>query len=426
MRVNLIGNLGNTNYVLAKGLRGLGVDARLYYQDNGFHSLPQADDPELADAALPHWLVPVERQRSSPFQQSDYVRPELLRELGQCDLLHANGPGLIWASRTGRPFVWQPYGSDLTYLPFYSRGLVFGRWRRITVPNVPYVLLPLKMRSAMRRASAILLGWHNALWRDGYAMFRRFNLESRIRRFHLALDSNRFSPVSEFERARLRATLLPDQIVRRLLIFHPTRQNFSARTPLGYKANDWLFRALGEYARGGGTFTLVVVENNLPDEIIARRIFFEYGINDRVHWIKPQPRHRLVDWYRAADITAESFWTGAIGAVPLESMACGTPVMMRLRTEPDSEDAEFFLHPGDLYDELPPIIRCASASEILSRLQTLAADPNALSALGNASRSWVERYASIAATCKRLLTIYDSVLSDRGQDPGRVTRSVAG
>lgn len=410
MRVNFIGNLANNHYVLAKGLRGLGIDARLYYQSLGFHSLPQADDPELANGPLPDWLVPVSLQPTR-WRQSYYAPPNLRRELAKCDILHAHGPGLIWAAQTGRPFVWHPYGSDLTYLSFHSRELCLskagGMW---PVGNYPNLLLPLKMRWAIRRASGIFLGWYNALWREGYAMLHRLGAQDKIRRFHLAIDARRFSPVSEPERARLRAALLPDSDVQRPLIFHPTRQSFAVKNALGYKANDRLYRALGEYARNGGAFTLVIVENGLPDERVAREILAEEGIASRVHWIKPLPRHQLVDWYRAADFTVESFWTGAIGSVPLESMACGTPVMMHLRTEPEAEDT-FFLPPGELHDELPPIIRCSSVSEIAAKLQMFSENPGMLGSLRASSRSWIERFASIEATSEHLLELYRSILS---------------
>jgi glycosyltransferase involved in cell wall biosynthesis len=274
------------------------------------------------------------------------------------------------------------------------------------------------MRWAIRRASGIFLGWYNALWREGYAMLHQLGAQDKIRRFHLAIDAQRFSPVGDGERARLRAELLPGHDVKRPLIFHPTRQSFVAKNALGYKANDRLYRALGEHARGGGTFTLVIVENGLPDERVAREILAEEQIADRVHWIKPQPRHQLVSWYRAADFTVESFWTGAIGSVPLESMACGTPVMMHLRTEREAEDT-FFLPPGELHDELPPITRCSSVSEITAKLQMLSENPDLLRSLRASSRSWIERFASIEATSEHLLAIYRSILSP----PPVLTRS---
>ena len=180
MRVNFIGNLANNHYVLAKGVRGLGIDARLYYQSLGFHSLPQADDPELANGPLPHWLNPVSLEHIR-WRQSYYAPPDLRRELAQCDILHAHGPGLVWAAQTGRPFIWHPYGSDLTYLSFHSRELCLSRSGGLwPVRNYPNLLLPWRMRWAIRRSSGIFLGWHNALWREGYALLHRLGAQSKI------------------------------------------------------------------------------------------------------------------------------------------------------------------------------------------------------------------------------------------------------
>lgn len=413
MRVNFIGNLANNHYILAKGLRGLGIDARLYYQDNGFHSLPQADDPELANSPLPDWLVPVGRQYKR-WQPSYHMSRELLDELKQCDILHAHGPGLIWAAQTGRPFIWHPYGSDLTYLTAYSRDLCLTKaYGRGPIPNFPNIFLPLKMKWAIRRSSAVLFGWHNALWRDGYQLLHRLGVDHRIRRYHLAIDTGRFSPAEEAERMKLRAELLPGVNAESPLIFHPTRQNFSTNTTLGYKANDQLYRALGRFARNGKKFTLLIVENGLPDEQIARRILSEENISQFVHWIAARPRNELVKWYRAADMTVESFWTGAIGSVPLKSMACGTAVMMHLQTEAEPEDKGYFLDPKDLYGELPPIIRCATIPEIEAQLYAVTKDHGTLRHIGRDSRRWVEQFTAAPVMAQRLLTLYRSVLSDR-------------
>jgi hypothetical protein len=84
--------------------------------------------------------------------------------------------------------------------------------------------------------------------------------------------------------------------------------------------------------------------------------------------------------------------------------------MMHLRTEPEAED-KFFLPPSELHDELPPIIRCSSVSEIAVKLQMFSANPDFLDSLRESSRSWIERFASIEAKSEHLLKIYRSILS---------------
>jgi D-inositol-3-phosphate glycosyltransferase len=53
----------------------------------------------------------------------------------------------------------------------------------------------------------------------------------------------------------------------------------------------------------------------------------ELGLSSRVRFVAPQPHHRLVDFYRAADVCVVPSRTESFGLVALEAMACGTPVV---------------------------------------------------------------------------------------------------
>ena len=51
------------------------------------------------------------------------------------------------------------------------------------------------------------------------------------------------------------------------------------------------------------------------------------GILERVRFLTPQPRRRLADVYRAADVVAVPSHNESFGLVALEAQACGTPVV---------------------------------------------------------------------------------------------------
>jgi D-inositol-3-phosphate glycosyltransferase len=53
----------------------------------------------------------------------------------------------------------------------------------------------------------------------------------------------------------------------------------------------------------------------------------ELGIADAVRFLPPQPRDRLADVYRAADLVAVPSHNESFGLVALEAQACGTPVV---------------------------------------------------------------------------------------------------
>jgi glycosyltransferase involved in cell wall biosynthesis len=256
------------------------------------------------------------------------------------------------------------------------------------------------------------------MWRRGYRVLRALGLEDRVVRIHLGLDVDKFVPCAPGERDAILARLLPGRAVERPLIFHPSRQKFrDPESKRGYKANDRLYAALARRARDGAKFTLVLVDRGGLDEPEAKRMLHELGIADRVIWVDMIPRHRLVQWYQAADITVESFYTGAIGGVPLESMACGTPVLMHLQTEPSPEDQGIFYDPRELYPSLPPIIEASSEDEIYRALRDHLTSPARLSEVGRAGRDWVVANSSADAVAWKFEAVYEAVLA-RGRQAG--------
>jgi D-inositol-3-phosphate glycosyltransferase len=62
-----------------------------------------------------------------------------------------------------------------------------------------------------------------------------------------------------------------------------------------------------------------------PDSIVA--LAAELGIVDRVVFLPPQSRDRLVEVYRAADLVAVPSYSESFGLVAVEAQACGTPVV---------------------------------------------------------------------------------------------------
>ena len=61
-----------------------------------------------------------------------------------------------------------------------------------------------------------------------------------------------------------------------------------------------------------------------PDGMV--RLAAELGISDRVTFLPPQSRDKLVDVYRAADLVAVPSYSESFGLVAIEAQACGTPV----------------------------------------------------------------------------------------------------
>lgn len=142
---------------------------------------------------------------------------------------------------------------------------------------------------------------------------------SRIDVVHPGVDLATFYPG---DRARSRAALgLPpgDRIVAFVGRIQPL------------KAPDVLLRAAALLPEGESTVRVLIAGGAsgsglaAPDSLV--RLADELGIAERVTFLPPQPRERLVDVYRAADLVAVPSYSESFGLVAVEAQACGTPVV---------------------------------------------------------------------------------------------------
>lgn len=96
------------------------------------------------------------------------------------------------------------------------------------------------------------------------------------------------------------------------------------------KAPDVLLRAIALLPAGSPVRVLVAGGPSgsglaAPDSLT--RLAAGLGIADRVSFLPPQPRERLVEVYRAADLVAVPSYSESFGLVAVEAQACGTPVV---------------------------------------------------------------------------------------------------
>lgn len=181
------------------------------------------------------------------------------------------------------------------------------------------------------------------------------------------IDTDRFPPGRERDRARWNGRLL---YVGRL------EERKGIRTLI--RALPALPGARLQIVRGGETTDVPVVE------ALARKL----GVADRVEMLGETPSHALPDIFAAADaVVFPSEWDEPFGMVPLEAMACGTPVI----ATGTGGSGEFLLDgvtavqftPGDP----------ASLTAAIARLE---ADPSLRSTLvanGHLAAAWLSRSA---------------------------------
>jgi len=401
MRIHFIENTCNANYVAVKFLRQAGVDAHLFYpSDDHFQKNPISEDPSLA-RGLPDWLHPYTRDDIGSNPYLDVPEP-FLYQLAQCDLLHAQDVGLVWAAKTGKPYVWQPHGSDLYFKPFY------GYWReRLPWSKTEVLLVVQQIRQAIQGADAILIQWWFAAWEKGLELIGDLDCRHRIIHLPFAFVGEQFSPS---ERPQLESLLPGRHLYPNVpILFHPSRQLLRP-DQTEYFGNEKLYCALGQLRRRGHPFLLVVIEKGNPDEALAKAIIREYGIEPNVVWVPQMPRQRLIDWYRTADLTICELAGGSTGSVAIEAMACGCPVMANFLLQSDKST---FWPPT----MVPPIINVDSVESIVASLERAIIAPTTISHLRSESRAWVAAYVAGPAIARQYRELYERVLRSHPNSP---------
>lgn len=100
------------------------------------------------------------------------------------------------------------------------------------------------------------------------------------------------------------------------------------------KGIDNVIRAVARLGEGRPWRLLVVGgdgfepdERRTPEIARLRAVAQEAGVDARVTFVGRRDRHQLRDYYQAADVFVTTPWYEPFGITPLESMACGTPVI---------------------------------------------------------------------------------------------------
>lgn len=175
------------------------------------------------------------------------------------------------------------------------------------------------------------------------------------------------------------------------------------------KAVDNIIRALGLlHDQGISDVSLDVVGDGStpgasdPERTRLSGLAQDLGVADRVRFLGQVPRRRMPELFRSADAVVCTPWYEPFGIVPLESMACGVPVIVSAVGGLQSSvvDGVTGLH---VTPESP-----ASLAEAVKQLKS---DERARSSYGVAGRARVEAHYTWERVAEKTEHIYTQVLA---------------
>ena len=407
LRIALFGNVANTLYHLAKSLRAhSSFDVHLYL-DRGHHPamLPESADPDLV-GRYPEWI-----HLGRFLGKRRYLFPwtsPVVAELSRFDLVIVSGEGPIFAQFCRTPWFFYVTGADLTLLPFPLRFWSRHKGLRAKAVNV---VLGLWQARGIRRATEV--------WSQPFsplsAALRRLGLpQHRVapEYFPIAVDTDRLrpeGPVRDAQALELRAS-------HDLIIFHPSRLMIAAGPTLRgagqWKQNDLLIRAFASFVREGISQSPVLVMVDRVDSIdirLARELARDLGVDKHVIWLRPPQatgftREEMLTLYWIADVVADDFGVGWFGAVILEALALGIPVVSYIDDNPMKA-----LYPWH------PVLSARTEAEIRDWLVKLYLDPAWRRQIAQLGRAWIEEFHSESKVAERYVRNVRSAAARAGR-----------
>lgn len=404
MKLAFVGNMNNMPLVYARELRKMGHDVDFYVDAPRSDALnrPERRYPEYA--CYPDWMI----EHRVPLSLLSYGWAEpllasLIRRVnaGGYDGIVLNGASISLGTHLHAPKFAILGGADLDVLcdpgTANLKKLVesFGlRWGviRYTI----YRRFVAQQRKGLRACS-------------GYNYFPE-GVQPRGEELLAEIFEN-LSPY----RLPLRGADISQQLYvepsdRRgddTIILVPVRFLWREPLPAGFsphenKRNDIIIRGLADYMRTSGRSPNIVLVEKGPDVKATKDLAAELGIGSKLTWLKEMGMREIFDWYARADIVFDQLGEHVMGAVTLDAMLTGRPVITNARPE--------------IFDRIiadpSPICHARSPQAVSEWLHRLVDAPDLRRDIGKRSRTFVQRNFSAVQTARAIEAHFLSIGKD--------------
>jgi glycosyltransferase involved in cell wall biosynthesis len=167
-----------------------------------------------------------------------------------------------------------------------------------------------------------------------------------------------------------------------IVIFSPTRHDWTDGDPLWAKGNDRLLRALARLDTERPWRAVLVDWGRHAAE--SRALATTLGLEGRIEWIEPLRKSELWRRYLTSHVVVDQFLTPAMGSVSFESLALGRRVLTSIDV---ATITEFFGTP-------PPLLNAHTVDEIEHALRVVLEDPEDAAGIGERAACWFKAHHS--------------------------------
>jgi hypothetical protein len=171
----------------------------------------------------------------------------------------------------------------------------------------------------------------------------------------------------------------------------------TARIDKAVKGNaEELWQALGDVCRTRPGVRFVFLAWGHSAAELRQRIAGHADLKDRLLFLPPVGKKRLIDYYRSCDAVIDQFVYGYYGATALEAAAVGKPVVMHIRPE----------HYGPLYaGDVAPVSNATNPVEAAAEVAAIADSTDLRAEKGRQMRDWLVRNHGKERSGRRLMAI---------------------
>jgi glycosyltransferase involved in cell wall biosynthesis len=379
LKYGFVGNIANNLYMRAAPLRKHGCNISIFLHPADTYIMSQPgweeyngsleDDYQLDNKThelLPHVEGIYQEEQQGHFHLLEFLNeipsyvtlefylkysnylPYLLtlNKLQDMDaLLSAQVPYLAYLSK--RPYIASQMGGDIWY--DCSRDDIYGQLQR----------------KSFSSANAFLV---SNPWSIAHA--RRYQMKNFIY-LPFIIDEQKYSPGE----SKWRQEWIQQKGGNFFVLCTARLDNF-------YKGSNLALEAFMEFSKLNPNARLVVTAWGKDKKALIDSIFLKYNLQDKVILLPVSGKRRLIEYLRSADCLLDQFVLGYYGATALESMACGLPVIMKLK-----EDQYEAMCPYGA----PPVHNSSTIQEICQKLLELSTNSQYLKSSSESHRNWFLR-----------------------------------